>query len=323
MRTCGVILWVAGLLAVAVIAARVDPSAYGGGRSRDERERIRRNSSALATMLGEFRTSMSDIMFIKTERYLHGGVGYVEHHADPVLSSGELADEVDEHQRKVGSGDAGDPQEHSGMPTLIPGAEHDFRGIIGRLHREVKPWRDPAKPHLHTDGRELLPWFRLMTASDPHYVRGYVAGGFWLQLEGTEKALLFVDEGIRKNPDAFQLYVSRGLLRIKAAREFGNVTGAAPAGEVREALVSALEDFQRAVDLAGRQRPAGASDADLERGGEWGRYQEDDMLAACTMTVTLTRRLGDPAAAVILARRYLEWFPQSEPLRAAAGYEPF
>jgi len=35
-----------------------------------------RNTSAVARLFGEFRTSMSDIMCLKTERYLHSGVGY-------------------------------------------------------------------------------------------------------------------------------------------------------------------------------------------------------------------------------------------------------
>ena len=60
------------------LAFRLNPNGYTGGRSRDARDRSLRNSSSVARMLGEVRTSMSDVIFIKTERYMHMGVGYVQ-----------------------------------------------------------------------------------------------------------------------------------------------------------------------------------------------------------------------------------------------------
>ena len=68
-----------------LVSQRLDPS-YAGGRSRDVEARAVRNTSAVGLMLGEFRTSMSDIMFIKTERYLHGGRGYKPHHEKQLMT---------------------------------------------------------------------------------------------------------------------------------------------------------------------------------------------------------------------------------------------
>lgn len=314
MKAGFVIFWVAGLLVVALIAARIDPSDYIAGRARDEQERSQRNHSALALMLGEFRTSISDMMFVKTERYLHGGIGFVGNCEATELSSERMVEGVGAHQHEAGESND-EHHEHEAMQTLIPAAEHDFRGFVGWLHREVKPWQDPAKPHIHADGRELLPWFRLMTVNDPHYVRGYVAGGFWLQRQGIDPALVFINEGIQNNPLAFQLYVSRGFLLLKDARSHRNAIVETLADEERSVLTSALKDFLHAVELARNQRPEGLSEADLERGGEWGLYQENDAMAACSMSVTLTRRLGDPSAAVALARRYLEWLPATVSLQ--------
>lgn len=298
------ILFILGAALAAWIAAHVDPQAYAGGRSRDEAARLRRNRSAVARMLGEFRTSMSDILFLKTERYLHGGVGYVPHHDEPALSTSELADEVAEHQGELGIPGDHEVAEHSGFQTLIPTEAADFRGFVGRLHRKVKPWRDPAKPHIHTDGRELLPWFRLMTTADPHYVRGYVAGGFWLQLEDRDVAMEFIEEGIARNPDAFPLHVSRGILRLKRAREAGYTGGVVPPA-ARSLVESALADFLAAAELAYAQHGQ----------EEWERYVESDAAIAFHLAAGLTGVLGDPDGARKLARRYLEVLPDYGPLR--------
>ncbi len=303
------LIWLAGVAVTASLSARVDPLAYTGGRARDEEQRLRRNSSALAAMLGEFRTSMSDIMFIKTERYLHAGIGYLPHHDETVLSVAELADAVEDPQRELGMRDT--EKEHAGHPALIPAREHDFRGFVGILHRQVKPWRDPSKPHIHTDGRELLPWFRVMTMSDPHYVRGYLAGGFWLQIEDPDAALAFINEGLRHNPGAFQLYVSRGFLRLRQARRFGDPVTGDPGLEMREILEPAREDFRRGADLMLQTRPVDVN-ADGDRG--WSPYQENDALAAVNMTVVLTRTLDGAVPARTLAQRYVKLFPDSEPL---------
>lgn len=284
--------WLLCMFAAAGLAGRVEPGAYAGGRARDEEERVRRNSSALAAMVGEFRASISDMMFVKTERYLHAGVYYLPHHGESALSAEDLAAEVDEHQRELGIPD-GDDEEHSGIPTLIPTPEADFRGWVGNLHRQVQPWRDPKRAHVHTDGRELLPWFRLMTRMDPHYERGYVAGAYWLQALDNHAALHFIDEGLTNNPDAFQLFVSRGFVLLRIARESDDP------GRLNDALSA----FLQGAELALLQRPDEVDEYGFGPGG-WGSYHENDAIAAANMSVMLTDRLGDPERARALRNRF-------------------
>lgn len=305
-------LILAGIVLNVWISARVNPLAYTGGRSRDDADRLRRNSSSIAMMIGEFRTSMSDIMFIKTERYLHGGIGYAPHHSESVLSAEDLSEEVEEHQGELGIPDDDEEDDHAGTPTLIPTREQDFRGFVGKLHREVKPWRDPELAHIHTDGRELLPWFRAMTLTDPGYVRGFVAGSFWLQMQDPDAALEFVEEGLRNNPDAFELYVSRGFLLLRQVRTLRGIVPENPDDEVRPIMEDALAAFSRGAELALLQRPP-----DGEEGPGWSGYQENDARAAANMTVTLTRMLGDPDGAMALALRFLETYAESIPLQRA------
>lgn len=321
MKTCPICagtLLLGGVLAAGWISSRVDPGAYAGGRARDEEQLARRNSSALATMLGEFRTGISDIMFIKTERYLHAGVGYVPHAS--AMSLEELSEEIDEHHRELGLPDDDEDADHAGTPTLIPPPHQDFRGFVGRLHREVKPWRDPNKAHVHTESNELLPWFRVMTMSDPRYVRGYIAGGFFLERVDPQLALEFIEEGLLNNPDDFQLHVSRGFLRISEARRQGDTTAEDLEPAVRAALELARADFLRGAELMARVRPDDVDDEGFGSGG-WGRYQESDAMAAVGMSISLTRNLVDPRAAREIARRFQGIFPDFPTLRNALEME--
>lgn len=314
-----ILLWILGFGFTIWVSRSVDPLAYAGSRSRDPEQRLDRNRSAVAIMLGEFRTSLSDIMFIKTERYLHGGVAYEPHHSESVLTAADLADEVDEHQSELGiPDDDDDDDDHAGTPTLIPTPDRDFRGFVGRLHREVKPWRHPDLAHIHTDGRELIPWFRAMTVTDPQYIRGFVAGGFWLQAENPHAALEFVQEGLRLNPESFELYVSQGFLLLRDIRRIYGIIPENPEGETRTAMEEARASFARAAEFALQQRPpADQIDAEGFGPGGWGRYHEGDAMSAVHMTVSLTRMLGEVEASHELAKYFLTYFPDFKPLQNA------
>jgi len=297
-----------------LLALRVDPRTYAGGRSRDVIARSVRNTSALATLLGELRTSVSDMMFIKTERYLHSGVAYVPHHSAQLLSVEEMGDEVAEHQAEIGE-DGGavieDPG-HAGTQTLIPAGTQDYRGFVGWLHRQVHPWRDPSKAHLHTDGTQLLPWFRIMTLNDPHYVTGYAVGGWWVSLHDEEAALSFLGEGIDNNPDAFQIRLTRGLLLMRTLRRRDGFD---------EALLKrTMEDFREAVRLGLAQRPDPVHGEVTEQPG-WSLFQEQDLWTACQTLVLLEQRYGEREAAAGLAAAFLAFFPDNQILLRVAADE--
>ena len=85
-----VALW----LAAAGLSIHIHPGRYDAGRSRDPVTTVKMNQSSLARILGEFRTGMSDMLFIKTERYLHGGIGYVPHLTEQLLTVQGTGDEV-------------------------------------------------------------------------------------------------------------------------------------------------------------------------------------------------------------------------------------
>lgn len=273
------------LLWVAIARQDVSPM-----RVSDVAAQQRRNTSAIATILGEFRTNLGDMLFIKTERYLHGGVAYMPHidteqlassgdviHSTPqakspaatdVETSGPQGSDVDSHTT------GGEEHHHAEeAATLIRTPENDFRGFLGTLERTVKPWRDPRLPHEHIGGVELLPWYRLATFIDPKNVRAYMIGAWWLKTIHDEHALReavrFLEEGIRQNPESFQLHLMLGYI----LRDLG---------EKRQAL----EAFEKAVALVKKQRPSTG-----EVGPSWTIYNEEDAIAACSMVVLQRREL--------------------------------
>jgi len=291
----------AGFILSPAWTGRLDPNHYAGGRSQDPLARRERNASAIGIMLGEFRTGLSDILLIKTERYLHSGVGYIPHIDENRQSTAEQIEEFEAHQREV-SATATPEEEHGEMAaTLVPGPERDFRSWIGDLQRKVKPWAEASSHMAHTDGRQVLPWFRIATLSDARHVQAYTIGAFWLGRHDREQSGSFLEEGLRNNPDAFQLHLMKGYHLVKRAREEpGDLFDPSPAQ--RELLTGARVSFRRASDLAMAARPRGGPEEDPA----WGGYDEQDAWAAFRMAVLTERYYGDPDRAVALARWILD-----------------
>lgn len=324
MVACGL-----ALLVSPVLSTGWYPNRYEGGRSKDERSVHLRNSSATAQIAGELRATFSDIIFIKTERYLHAGVAYAPHmnlEKDISISAAraDVAEAHDEH----GHGEAHAHEHHgpegytkdashAGTETAIKPPDEDFRGFVGNLHRAVSTYRDPSLAHMHSDGREMLPWFRVATLSNPNFVRGYCVGAWWLKLRNPAEAIAFAREGIANNPDAFQIHLVLGELYLDRVRELsgGVIQPASP--EALEAVEQARQAYREAARLAMAQRPA---DFDaLPEYDPWREWMDTDAMRATEMAVLLEVRFGDEAAGRALAREYLRVYPQSGPLRRQAG----
>ena len=298
---------------------------HAGARSQDPLAQEQRNQSAMAVILGDFRTNLGDMLFVKTETYLDSGIRY-EPHIDlaSLETSGEEPgqgsdsstnslerfesrvapanihtaetctdpshnhehDHAADHETSVTTAHNSEDEDKHLVETIIPRPEKDFRGFVGRLQREVKPWRDPREPHQHTAGTELLPWYRLATLGDPHNVRSYMIGAWWLKTMRTPEQLAeaekFVREGIKNNPTAFQMPLMLGYV-LRARKDDAAALGA----------------FKEAAELALKARPPGG-----EESARWTTYNEEDAGAACTLAVLLTRELVGPQEALDLGTRY-------------------
>jgi len=279
----------------------------------------RRNRNAFAQILGELRLGAADIMFVKTERYLHGGVAYRPH-----LDAGALAREGVARARPTGGADrpsAGEEPDsdvsgalaalvgpmapatpsagleleeteadHEAVETIIRSAESDFRGFIGNLEREIKPWRPKELPHQLSPGRELLPWVRLMTLANPGFVRAYRTGAWWLSSVGhPDQALAFLDEGIAKNqdhPELFQLYLSKVQVLL----------GLALRGEA-DRLEPALAAVRAGIAQGLKARPADGVSPPGAAKAPWSEDHEEDLAFLLRFEPLILERLGRTEAA--------------------------
>ena len=308
-KTLEIFVYVFCLITAADISRNIKPNDYEGGRSRDVGASAERNTSAIAMMFGEFRTAMSDIMYMKTERYLHSGVAYEPHlESDTLATVGVIKDIDTEHakastksQQVVEEGSAGI------AATLIPSASKDWRGFIGTLHRKVMPWRDPSEPHVLTDGREMLPWFRVMTMSDPHYVRGYAVGAWWLKRRNLDAAVAFAQEGVTNNPTSFEIMYTLGELYMERGRIANGGSLLKPSEKALPHFLAARETFRKGADFAMQKRPAGWVD-DPKKPSGWTSFEEEDARGNAHLAVMTEKNYGDPEKAVELAKRYLQKF---------------
>ena len=260
-----------------------------------------RNESAFGQILGEVRATTSDLLFVKANRYLHAGVGYESRGGPDSLKEGKMTDD-------------------EGTATVIRAASRDFRGFLGHLEREVKPYRDAAKSHVHTELDELLPWFRLMTLSNPRFVRGYRVGGITLVKDRKwHEALDFINEGLANNhdnPELFRLYQTLSQLHRR-----GRYDRRYPWGD--QWLDKSLDAALRGYELARRQRPPlGEPGARSPGGLEWSDDIEEDFRLAAHLLSQLCReaayRDGNRAQleeALRYAQELAQMAPDDTPIR--------
>ena len=358
------------LLAGLAVAGALKPGLakakpYTPAFALNDQTRRAANSNAFAVVMGEVRATMADLIWVKTERYLHRGVAYGSHvnyeamarkgevqtnaphadstHQDHVGPPREEPDGHEDHAEHVDDDDeqthdgpeqhperhvhdehcnhgayetrdghdprtcnhdhsvqAPDDSQEEGMSTVIPEAREDYRGFVGALHRAVQPWQDRDAPHEHTSGEQLLPWYRMLTYSNPGHVRGYMTGAWWLMKRAKDQegllgeAEAFIKEGIENNAESFALQLMHGRVLIQ-----------------REAWDEAIAACERAVELALLVRPRNPSpDSEL-----WSESDEEDFRSALRYVPLIQwRKLGDHDSARRNVRRALAHAPNDLPL---------
>ena len=167
-------------------------------------------TNAATSVTGEFRSSLATFLWAKTDEYIHGGV--------------QLRPMTDyEKQNGADRATSGDKIIlHEGYETgVLPSKDKDPRGFWGSIEREVKPYFD-VRGHKHRNPAETLPLYRFMTWADPKFIPGYYVGAQVIaSTRGPKKAIVFLEEGIRYNPQnlALNTEAARYILLAKTDKE--------------------------------------------------------------------------------------------------------
>jgi hypothetical protein len=165
------------------------------------------NGSAgfLASMLGESRRLFANQFFVEADVYFHSGYypGIFDKQEDEANLDVNSKEEATSDQSIPKSGRRHVAEEGGGFL----GKPHDFLEAFGRNFIPTE--------HTHLAGRkvgEILPWLRLSATLDPHRIQTYLTASYWLRgtLNEPSEAEQFLREGLRANPDSFEILIELG-----------------------------------------------------------------------------------------------------------------
>ncbi|GAB4454088.1 MAG: hypothetical protein OHK0029_08210 [Armatimonadaceae bacterium] len=167
---------------------------------------------ATASLFGQFRSNLADFLWLKVDKYLHSGVDL----------RGMTEEERNDALRQVSNAGTDGPdgnRQHRSETTVVLPRQADWRGVLGDIERDVKPYMD-MRNHSHRDPKEALPLFRLMTWSNPRFVPGYTTGAVMIAREekAYKEALEFLQEGENNNPESIEIQATFSYLWLRGNR---------------------------------------------------------------------------------------------------------
>ncbi|MFH1904888.1 MAG: hypothetical protein ABIK53_05145 [bacterium] len=163
----------------------------------------------VSKILGGVFTGSADLLWLKADEYLHKGVR--EHGHCHILEEAGIIGGHTQHKH-----------EHNHKEI-----EHRHKLKYNRLDKLFAKLEYNLKPniteHLHSKREdELMPWFKLATIFNPHHVRAYAVGGYWLafRLGKLDEAIKFMAEGIKNNPDSYQISEEMGIVYFSKLKDY-------------------------------------------------------------------------------------------------------
>ncbi len=249
-KNAGLAVCAVGILTVGgMISQTVRPKlAPPAGMSRAQQSKLEEVASA--SLFGQFRSSMSDFLWLKVDKYLHTGVDL-----RATTPAEKRAAQVEQAQTALSERNAGFRAHHD-ETTVVPSARNDWRGTLGNVERAVLPYQD-MRNHTHKDPKEALPLFRLMTWSNPHFIPGYVVGASMMARDKTKykDAIAFLEEGARNNPQNLEIESAVGMMYTAKTHDYAaglpHLVAALTVAEARDKQVL-TEDEQEAYQNAFR-----------------------------------------------------------------------
>ncbi len=196
------LLLISGCFSLATI---LQPRIYHWSQRRD-------GDNVLKVLFGDGRRLFANHFFIKADVSFHSGYY-------PSIFDQAQAPKNSRHMTaKEGSAEA---EEHERQMAFL-GKPRDWIEAFGRHFMITE--------HTHLEGggeREILPWLKLSAELDPQRIDTYTVASYWLRKElgKPREAEQFLREGIRNNPNSYELLFELGRLYHENCRDENHARG--------------------------------------------------------------------------------------------------
>jgi tetratricopeptide (TPR) repeat protein len=156
------------------------------------------NEGLLKVLLGDGRRLFSNHFFVKADVSFHSG------YYPSIFDRNQASRDTRHLTSQEGSAEA---EEHEKQMNFL-GPPRDWIERFGR-HFMITT-------HTHLEGgaeREILPWLKISAELDPQRVETYTVAAYWLRdLGRTKEAEQFLREGLRNNPNSYEILFELGRL---------------------------------------------------------------------------------------------------------------
>jgi tetratricopeptide (TPR) repeat protein len=157
-----------------------------------------KSNNVFSLLFGDGRQLFANQFFTMADVYFHSGY---------YPSVFDLREEGQKEIVEESHGHTDSPEDELKEDFLGP--PKDWIDRFGRHFRITK--------HTHLEGgneREMLPWLRLAADMDPQKIETYTVGSFFLRvhLNQPREAEAFLREGLRNNPDSYEILFELGRL---------------------------------------------------------------------------------------------------------------
>jgi len=184
-------------------ASLIEPwyQSWSGGRNQ--------TANVLDVLIGDSRKMFANHFFAKADAYFHSG------YYPSIFDNRKTEEESHMAGSESETEEAGHEEHHDAEPEHGKEMEGGFLGPpkdwIDRFSRNFFP---STHSHLEKGGdeREILPWLRLSAELDPQRIDTYTISAYWLRnrLKKPKEAEHFLREGLRANPDSYEIYFELG-----------------------------------------------------------------------------------------------------------------
>jgi tetratricopeptide (TPR) repeat protein len=178
-------------------------------RSLDWRGQRAQADTLLKVLLGDGRRMFANHFFTKADVYLHSGYYPSIFDQAKLNCEGHLHGTAEDEAHEAHDGEGHDAHEQGDNSDIL-GKPKDWLDRFGRKFRITE------HTHLAAGGteREILPWLKLAAELDPQQVETYTVAAYWLRtkLGKVNEAESFLRDGLRANPDSFEILFDLGRL---------------------------------------------------------------------------------------------------------------